>query len=169
MAKYSLENKLKMVSQYLYGIGSTTISKEFGVKGSSTILYWVKNYRKFGIDGLKISRNKQIYTVKDRVNILNWMKMTKSSYPETADHFNVKSPSSIWNWQRNFELYGISGLKDRRDRLNMAKRKAKNNQNPKDSNAEKLKKLEEENLMLKIENDFLKKLNALDDEENHKK
>ncbi|UQS86168.1 transposase (plasmid) [Nicoliella spurrieriana] len=121
MFKYSLEEKLTMITQYLHGIGSTTIAKQFGVKGSATILYWVKNYKKYGIDGLKTSIDKQIYTVKDRINILNWMKITKSSYPETDNHFSIRSPSLIWTWQINFELYGIDGLATRRDRVKMAK------------------------------------------------
>ncbi|CAI2604868.1 hypothetical protein AKUG0410_08000 [Apilactobacillus kunkeei] len=51
----------------------------------------------------------------------------------------------------------------------MTKRKTnKAKSNNTNTDKEKLKKIEEENLMLRIENDFLKKLRALDDEEDQK-
>ncbi|MBW1606069.1 transposase [Lactobacillus sp. Sy-1] len=38
MDKYILEEKLTMITQYLYGIGASTIAKGFGLKESDTIL-----------------------------------------------------------------------------------------------------------------------------------
>ncbi|MCK8628251.1 transposase [Apilactobacillus kunkeei] len=169
MSKYKVEDKLNVINTYLNGMESQMVARKFGIKSRNTVLCWVKSYKKYGLDGLKKSNKVIEYSTKEKQYILNWMKTTKSSYPETAYHFNIPSPSTIWTWEKRLEKKGIDGLLSRRERKAMTKKKTnKANSNNTNTDKEKLKKLEEENLMLRIENDFLKKLRALDDEEDQK-
>lgn len=62
MAKYSTEDKRKVVQEYLAGYGSyETLSKLYHVLRAS-FWGWIKNYQAFGIDGPRRSRAQKIYT-----------------------------------------------------------------------------------------------------------
>ena len=62
MVKYSTECKLKVVQEYLAGHGSyETLSKRYHVP-RTPFQRWVKAYKTFGVDGLKPSHTKKIYT-----------------------------------------------------------------------------------------------------------
>ena len=67
MAKYSTECKLKVVQEYLAGHGSyETLSKRYHVP-RTPFQRWVKAYKTFGVDGLKPSHTKKIYTFECKV------------------------------------------------------------------------------------------------------
>ncbi|MEL1239415.1 helix-turn-helix domain-containing protein, partial [Liquorilactobacillus nagelii] len=88
---------------------------------------------------------------------------------ETALHFNLSSPSTIWQWQRKFDLEGLSGLnRVRGNPKTMSKHKKVTKPTTAQIQAhhdkDELKQLKQENKMLRIENEFLKKLDALDHE-----
>lgn len=49
MTKFSFEIKKLTVNQHLQGIGSTTITRNLGIKNDISVLMWVKRYRKYSI------------------------------------------------------------------------------------------------------------------------
>nr|WP_272901877.1 helix-turn-helix domain-containing protein [Levilactobacillus brevis] len=115
------------------------------------------------IDGLKERIPGQEYSSQFKVDVLNWREQNRASLPVTALHFDLPSPSTIWQWERQFKESGIAGLERKRGKpKNMAKHKKNNPKTvkPQDSVTE-LKQLKQENQMLKLENEFLKKLDAL--------
>lgn len=108
----------------------------------------------------------QEYSSQFKTDVLNWRKQNQASLPVTALHFNLSSPSTIWQWERRFEAAGIAGLERKRGNpKTMAKHKNKPTSSKPESATDdtqaQLKQLEKENEMLKIENRFLKKLDAL--------
>ena len=163
MSKFSLEFRIKVVTEYLAGKGSTFLAKKYGVSNDSVILGWIHRFERRGIDGLKERVPGQRYSSQFKVDVLNWRKQNRASLPVTALHFNLSSPSTIWQWERQFKESGVAGLERKRGKpRNMVKHK-KNNPNPMKPQipAAELKQLKQENQMLKIENEFLKKLDAL--------
>ena len=62
--------------------------------------------------------------------------------------------STIWNWEKRYLENGIEGLESNK------KGRKPRTQKPKPPKT-RLEELEEENLNLRIENEYLKKLNAL--------
>ncbi|MBA3073359.1 MAG: helix-turn-helix domain-containing protein [Anaerolineae bacterium] len=82
------------------------------------------------------------------------MHENKLTYKETAIKFGVGGSIVIGRWERRYLENGINGLEDKNKG-----RKARV-QKPKPSKT-RLEELEEENLNLRIENEYLKKLNAL--------
>jgi len=53
MAKYSLEFKLQVVTEYLTGKGSyESISKQYQIPSETRVSEWVAMYKAFGVDGL---------------------------------------------------------------------------------------------------------------------
>ncbi|QLE66828.1 transposase [Furfurilactobacillus rossiae] len=166
MSKFTFEFRTKVVTEYLTGKSSTSLAKEYGVSNDATVLNWVHLFQRYGLDGLKHRSMDQDYSSHFKIDVLNWKEQNHASLPVTALHFNLSSPSTIWQWARRFKKLGIEGLERKRGNPKaMTKHKnkrAKNQSAPasKDDKA-KLKQLEKENEMLRIENSFLKKLDAL--------
>ncbi|WP_407890301.1 helix-turn-helix domain-containing protein, partial [Levilactobacillus sp. N40-8-2] len=164
MVKFDLDFRIKVVTEYLSGNGSTSLARKYRISEESVILLWVSRFQKYGIDGLKLKSRKSEYSSQFKVDVLNWRKQHQASLPLTALHFNLSSPSIIWQWEKRFEEQGIIGLERKRGKPKiMAKHKqtkpAKSNNQS--NTADELKQLKQENLMLKIENEYLKKLDAL--------
>ncbi|GAB6092966.1 helix-turn-helix domain-containing protein [Furfurilactobacillus curtus] len=164
MTKYNYEFKAKIVAEYLAGAGSTTLAHKYQIPKCGTILEWVKKFQAYGVEGLEIKHVQRVYSSRFKQQVLNWMKQHQTSYAVTALHFNIPSDTTILSWQTRFEQFGIEGLStQKRGRPVMKKHKRPTKAPNDDSDA--LKKLREENLMLRIENAYLKKLDALDREE----
>lgn len=64
MSKYSFDLKLEVVKDYLSGEtgGYRTIAKKYGVINDSQVKDWVKNYEKYGDEGLKRKSTKTFYS-----------------------------------------------------------------------------------------------------------
>lgn len=159
--KFNLNFKIKVVTEYLSGIGSTTLARKYAIANKNTVLIWINRFKKFGIEGLKPKSMDLEYSSQFKIDVLNWRKQHLASLPTTALHFDLSSPSTIWQWERRFERYGISGLDRKRGNpKTMAKHKKISN-DEKSVHKDELKQLKQENLMLKIENEYLKKIEAL--------
>jgi len=169
MTKYSNEFKINVIGEYLAGIGSTSLHQKYHIPGQHAVLNWVHQYQINGFAGLKNRDHWQEYTCTFKLNVLKWMKENHSSLEQTALHFKMSSPSTIYQWERRFEAMGVDGLKTKRGRPPMGKhehikRTAKKNDtlNRADQPEQnRIKDLELENELLRIENEYLKKLDAL--------
>ena len=85
MAKYSDEFKLKVVKEYLTGkIGLKRLAKKYSIPSNTAIRTWVAAYKAYGDNGMKRKRNKEVYSVQFKVDVLHFMKQTGVSYQETA-------------------------------------------------------------------------------------
>ncbi|MEK1395477.1 helix-turn-helix domain-containing protein [Limosilactobacillus fermentum] len=171
MTKFNLELRISIVTQYLTGISSIQLARKYHIANNETILLWVHRFNHFGIAGLKPRPMNLEYSSEFKIEVLNWKQQHQASLSETALHFNLSSPSTIWQWQRKFDLKGLSGLnRVRGDPKTMAKHKHKKVTKPTTAqiqarhDKDELKQLKQENKMLRIENEFLKKLDALDHE-----
>ena len=75
MAKYSLEFKLQIVTEYLSGKGNhASLAKKYQISSTTRIHDWVEMYKTFGVDGLSgkkgrpakmESHKKQTETIKE--------------------------------------------------------------------------------------------------------
>lgn len=167
MTKFSFEIKKLAVNQYLQGIGSTTIARKLGIKRHDTVLMWVARYRKYGINGLKIRRSTHDYDGNFKLKVLNWKKQNQASYATTALKFDISNYGTIANWQRKFERGGVRALFTRRGRP----RRMTNNHGKHDNQTSlsELERLRAENRALRVENEYLKKLDALVRKRGHRK
>jgi transposase-like protein len=169
MTKYSIEFKMKVISEYLKGMGSTSLCQMYHIPSDQTLLNWVHRYQTKGIAGIKNCDKRPEYTCNFKLKVLKWMKENHLSLENTALHFNISTPSTIYQWDRRFETMGVDGLKTKRGRPSMGKQKKIDETNPikrnekksPQSDKQRLKDLELENELLHIENEYLKKLDAL--------
>lgn len=167
MAKYSQEFKLKLVKEYENGnLGYKSLAKKYGIPDSSPIRKWVNFYKLYGKEGLSPKKSKEVYPVHFKLDVLQFMKQTGSSYQETANSFGIREYSMIANWNRAFNEDGIEGLKPKqKGRPSMSKLPKKKNMN----NSQKMSReqeLERENELLRLENAYLKKLKAYEENPN---
>ena len=158
MTKFSFEIKLKAVQMYLSGIGSTTITQRLGIKRKNSVLMWVARYQKYGIQGIEIRHPKYDYDGDFKLKVLNWKKQHKASYSQTALQFDISNPGTIANWQRKFNQYGSEALFTRRGR---AEHMTTNHNWQASKQLSELERLKAENRALQVENEYLKKLEAL--------
>jgi transposase len=161
VVKFSSEFREKVVYEYLNGGGGTQeLANKYGIGSHQTILDWVNRYKKYGDNAFKVRSPKSDYNGNFKLEVLEWMRSNRASLPETALHFNISTPSTIWSWQRKYEEKGVEALFNRRGRPKDMTTNDKSKQGKKQESSE-LERLQRENLMLRIENEYLKKLKAL--------
>ena len=168
MAKYSYEFKKEVVSQYIYEkIGSTSLEKKYHVT-EKQIRNWVHIYQELGDDALKRSRKKETYSFEFKLHIVESYLSNEVSYEELALANGITNHSMIARWVDSFRVAGPDGLRPRRkgrretlDKVNNPNHTQSVDKDNIDTSAEHVKELEDELLMLRIENAFLKELRRL--------
>ena len=161
MAKYSDEFKLQVVKEYLTGkIGLKRLAKKYSIPSNTAIRTWVAAYKAYGNNGIKRKRNKEVYPVQFKVDVLHFMKQTGASYQETAIQFKMNNPRLIAKWNQKFLKEGIEGLQEKaKGRPSMSK-KPKASLAKKEKEMSREEQLERENELLRLEVAYLKKLKA---------
>lgn len=150
MTKYSKEEKIAAIKAIEAGESIIRISQKLEMDKSE--LKWiVRCYREHGEKGL--IRHTNNWTAEQKNEILKYMHENQLSYTETGVRLGIRH-STILQWERRYLENGINGLED--------KKKGRKPRTPKTKLPKtRLEELEEENLYLRIENEYLKKLNAL--------
>ena len=176
MAKYSTEFKMKVVKEYLEtNISYKSLSDKYGIPNESVIKIWVNAYKSQGYEGLKVKRENTQYTLEFKLNVVNLYLTGEMSYQSLANELKINNPSMITRWVIDFREKGIEGLKSKkRGRPSKMPKSPKKSKDAKvESSAkitnlenesltqaqlkEKIKKLEEKNYWLQLENDAIKK------------
>ena len=165
MAKYSYEFKRMVVNEYLSGQGGWNyLSQKYSLT-RSLIQRWVSNYRHFGDDGLRRSRQQQDYTFEFKLHVVKLYLTSELSYLELALQVGMTNPGLISRWVLDYRAAGPEALKPKKKgrKRSMDKDKIASEIESGDSDEQKelLKRLQEENLYLRIENAFLKESRRL--------
>lgn len=158
MAKLSAEEKIAAVQRYVNGKESSrTVAADIGVS-HRYLLTWVKLYEHNGVEGFV--RRYTNYTKAFKLDVLNYMAEHGTSFNETAAIFNIAAASSIQNWKKQRETQGEDALQSKKKgHPSMKKESAKQ---PKKTPVEgSTEALQARIKQLEMENDYLKKLNAL--------
>jgi len=157
MAKYSYEEKLEAVLRVIEdGMSQQQSAKILGAH-KNCVQKWLRLYNEHGPEGLVIKHGS--YTGDFKQNVIEYMHVNHLSNRQTAAKFAIPSPSVVDKWERIYYEEGPQALyKDNRGR------KSKMNSNK--PRKKKLNKETEEDLIaevqrLRMENEYLKKLNAL--------
>lgn len=158
MSKYSNELKLQVIKYCIEEHHTVTEAKRnFNIKSVSSVKQWIRKYKEHGVLGL--TRNLNIsYDGEFKKNVLEYMHKNHLSLQETAIHFNLAGAWVVSKWERIYYEEGPQVLyEERRGRnKNMSFKPRK----------KKLSKEVEEDLIeevqrLRMENAYLKKLQAL--------
>jgi transposase-like protein len=156
MAKFTFEDKLVAVQCYLEGKESFhSIGVSIGTS-ESVVMNWVAQYKHHGIEGL-YKKSYTRYSVQFKLNVLNYMNDHGTSPNETAMIFNISSPSMIRKWRIQFQSQGIDALESKKKGCQTMKKETKKSTPVEGS----IESLQAEVERLRMENTYLKKLNAL--------
>jgi transposase len=145
------EERIKAIHEVESGECIASVARRYKIS-YDTLDQNVKQYRENGLNGLHT--HAYHWTAEQKYQVLEYMRENQITRKETAIRFGIGGSKVICDWERRYLEKGISGLesnnKGRKPRV----------QKPKPPKT-RLEELEEENLNLRIENDYLKKLNAL--------
>lgn len=95
-------------------------------------------------------------TLEERIEIVSHCIANNKDYGKTIEQYSV-SYQQVYGWVRKYEKDGADGLDDRRD-----KRKDETSMTEIEKLKAQLKLKEAENMRLQMENELLKKLEALE-------
>ncbi len=162
MVKFSSEFREKVVIDYLTSsIGTDTLAKKYGIKDYSTILNWVHRYEKYGVEAFNVRSPEIVYDGNFKLGVLEWKKSNNASLNETCLHFNISTASTVWTWEKKFAKEGVGALFRERGRSEKMERKSKDTKQSKKQAPTELEIVQRENRLLRIENEYLKKMKAL--------
>lgn len=158
MAKYTSEEKLQAVLRYIEGKESShEIARLIGTDHKA-ILNWVKQYEYNGVEAF-IKRYTN-YSAQFKLDVLNYMIENGTSLLETAAIFIIATPSTLRFWKKQFETKGFDALQSKKNGRPSMKKET--NKQPKQAPVEgSPEALQAEINRLRMENEYLKKLNAL--------
>lgn len=155
MSKYSNEFKLQIIKYYLEENHSyLECCKKFNIPSKTQIKEWVKKYKQHGPDGL-IKRQNSSYDGGFKQYVVEYMHNNHISATETAIYFRLQT-SVVLKWERIYYEEGPQALFEERRGISrkMGSKKNKKNVN---ENEDLLAEVQR----LRMENEYLKKLNAL--------
>lgn len=161
--KYSPDLKLKVVQEYLSGGSSMKgLCLKYAISDEHIVRRWVKKYNSHE-DFKQPNNGGAIYmakgrntTLEERIEIVSHCIANNKDYGKTIEQYEV-SYQQIYGWVRKYESDGTDGLVDRR-----GKRKDQTSMTEVEKLRAQLKFKEAENLRLQMENELLKKLEALE-------
>ena len=161
---YNSAIKLRAVEDYLKGTGSfSDICMRYSISAPSVLERWIKQYnnghkifKSQNNKGDKIMTNGRKTTYKERIEIVAFCIANAHDYNLTANKFNV-SYQQVYTWVKKYNKDGYNALVDRR-----GKNKSFEELSESEKFSAQLKLLEAENRRLKMENDFLKKLEEIE-------
>ena len=174
MAKYKYEFKLKIVKEYLNEKGSYKyICDKHGFSDTKLLRQWVSAYNTYGESGLMRSRKRENYTFDFKRHVVELYLTTEVSYQDLALQVGINNPSLLCRWVNDYRIAGPDALKPKMKGRPPKMKKSKEPKKVKDSvqntDDDYLKRLEDENLKLRIENAYLKELRRLRLEEKPQK
>ena len=161
--KYSYEIKRRAIADYLSGSGSQRdICTRYDISSERMLYQWIKRYNEHG-DFVRPNSGGAIYmakgrktTLDERIEIVGYCIANNKDYGKAIEQYGV-SYQQIYEWVRKYEKSGPDGLSDHR-----GKRKDAASMTEVERLRAQLKLKEAENLRLQMENELLKKLEALE-------
>lgn len=158
MKKYSYDTKLNAVLAVVNkGLSKNSVAKSIGAS-TTDIRKWVRMYEYHGPDGLKI-RNRT-YSGDFKVYAVEYMYANNLSSPEASARLGIPSKHPLSEWERIYNTLGPDELRIEKRGRNL-KTMSKKVILPKNSTKLTEKELILEVQRLQMENEYLKKLNAL--------
>lgn len=157
MGKLSYEDKVKIYYEKKKGRSRKDIASEYKIQ-QSNVQYLVRLIDKHGVDILRTTSNKK-YTSDEKERIINRVLVNNESSLSVAIDEGLSSLGMLINWIKEYKEMGYNIVERKRGRSPTMPKVTKKKENETDK--EKIKRLEEENLYLKAELEYSKKLRAV--------
>ena len=156
MSKLSYEDKIDIYYKKKNGQSGKSIANEYQIR-DCIVTYLVRLIDKHGFDILRKDKNKY-YTSYQKEQIINRVLIGGESIFAVSIDEGLSNYGMLQNWLKKYKENGYNIVERKRGRSTMPKIiKKKDNETDK----EKIKRLEAENLYLKAELEYSKKLRAV--------
>ncbi len=156
MAKLSYEDKINIYYLKKKGISRKAIANSYKI-GQQNVQYLVRLIDKHGFNILRTNSNKK-YNKLEKQRIINRIVQNQESLLSVAVDEGLSSVGLLCNWVKIYKENCYNIVERKRGRPIMTKITKKKENETKD---ETIKRLEEENLYLKAELEYSKKLRAV--------
>ena len=152
MSKYSNEFKLKVVNAYLLGEGGAgTIANKYNV-ARTCVQQWVAQYELTG----SFTKPTRHFSGEFKLKVLNYQQEHHLSDLQTALIFGITNQGTICAWRKKYITGGTEALFQKQGRRSKMPKKSLIPNKPREEVTK-----DEELAYLRMENEYLKKLNAL--------
>ena len=156
MSKLSYEDKINLYNDRKSGASVSSLASKYKIRCDG-IKYLIRLIDKHGFNILRLNKNKY-YTPYQKEQIINRVIINGESVCSVAIEEGLLSKGMLQNWIKKYKENGYNIVERKRGRSPIMKvTKKKENETDK----EKIKRLEEENLYLKAELEYSKKLRAV--------
>ena len=155
--KYSVELKIKIVQEYLSGKsgGMHLVAEKYNMSYGQ-LKRWIHLYEQHGAEGLR--QSSRTFSGEFKIHVVEYMHENRMSLSEAAYYFCIQNISTISKWERIYYEEGRDALLiERRGRSSMKKKNSLKTIKSVDNNEDLLAEVQR----LRMENEYLKKLNAL--------
>ena len=156
MSKLSYEQRISIYNERKQGTSISTLSKKYNVR-ENVIQYMVCLIDKHGIDVLRKDKN-MFYPKYKKEEIINRVLIGGEPVWSVAIDEGIQNDGTLRNWIKKYKEMGYNIVERKRGRPTMPK---VTNKKENETDKEKIKRLEEENLYLKAELEYSKKLRAV--------
>ena len=159
MSKYSNEFKLKVVNAYLLGEGGAgTIANKYNV-ARTCVQQWVAQYELTG----SFTKPTRHFSGEFKLKVLNYQQEHHLSDLQTALIFGITNQGTICAWRKKYITGGTEALFQKQGRRSKMPKKSLIPNKPREEWTK-----DEELAYLRMENEYLKKLTALIQEDNQR-
>lgn len=158
MSKYTNEFKLEVAKYCVERYhGYRDAANFFNIPSVASVRKWARRYKEHGTEGL-LRNQKNSYSGEFKQNVIEYMHQNHLSFQETAYHFKLGNHNVVSKWESIYYEEGPEGLYKE---LNSKGKNMSNKISKKETAKESKEDLIAENQRLRMENAYLKKLQAL--------
>ena len=161
--KLTLEDKIKIIELRKKGWGKERIAKQFNIP-NSTVKKIYDKYELYGLEGIKHPSKNRKYSADYKLEVINRV-IQGESKTQLATLYNLPGAGTIVSWMKKYEELGYNGLEGKqgrpRGRPKIMTKKENKNTPLTNEEREELIRLRKEKEYLEMENEYLKKLDAL--------
>jgi transposase len=151
MTKYKEPDRIAAAQAVERGESITSVAKRLQMS-PEVVSRSLRLYQEHGQEGLQ--SHTYNWTAEQKYQVIQYMRENHLSCQETGIQFGISGSSTIWQWEQRYLKNGIEGLEN--------KKKGRKPRTPKPKPPKtREEELLDENLYLRAENEYLKKLNAL--------
>lgn len=155
MTKYSHEFRIRLVMEVESGQSISTVARVHSIPRKN-LQRWISVYEHGGIK--QLMSTKKHYSQEFKISAIEYLWQHHLSYRQAAAELGIPNEGILHKWEKRYLAMGSTGLQ--------ATKKGRPPKMPKKSEKPKQdltreQELEAENTQLRMENAYLKKLNAL--------
>jgi len=157
MGKLTFEDKINLYNDRKAGMSIPALCSKYKILHAN-VEYLTRLIDKHGYDALRKNKNRK-FTSYEKEEIINRVLLNNESLLSVAIDEGLSSSGMLVNWIKKYKEMGYNIVERKRGRSPTMPKKIINKD--KETDREKIKRLEEENLYLKAELEYSKKLEAV--------